>query len=64
MDRTITVIIGATIFSAFVLGLAESIDSVPFVVIVVFVVVLMSIDAFELIREQFRFGKARKDGKK
>ena len=50
MDESISSIIGAVIFTAFVAGLAESIGSVPFWIIVLFVIALMSIDTVQIIK--------------
>lgn len=56
MDQSITTVIGAVIFGAFVIGLAESIGAIPFFVIVGIVVLLMAIDSVETIRDALKIG--------
>ena len=51
MDISISAIMGAIVFAAFVLGLAQSIGSLPFILIVVFVVGLMAFDTVQVIKE-------------
>ena len=51
MDISISAILGAIVFAAFVLGLAQSIGSLPFILIVVFVVGLMAFDTVQVIKE-------------
>ena len=51
MDNIITGAIGVAMFLAFVLGLAESIGALPFVVIVVFVSALLCTDFFQSAKE-------------
>ncbi|MBL6958780.1 MAG: hypothetical protein ISR52_07360 [Rhodospirillales bacterium] len=60
MDNLISGLLAAGIFSAFVLGLAESIGAVPFVIIVVFVVVLMLIDLKQSLADGFRDERERR----
>lgn len=62
MDNIITGAIGVTIFLAFVLGLAESIGELPFVVIVVAVCAMLCIDFFQSARESLRETKQDKPG--
>lgn len=64
MDQSISAIIGAVIFTAFVVGLAQSIASIPFFIIVLIVVVLMGTSAFELIKEQLGWGASKEASKK
>ena len=59
MDQAFTAVIGAIIFSAFVLGLAESISAVPFFVIVGLVVVAMSYGVFEVVKEWLKPGNSK-----
>ena len=51
MDQSISAVLGALIFSAFVLGLAESIGSIPFFVIVSLVVGFMGFETYQFIKE-------------
>ena len=60
MDESISSFIGAVIFTLFVGGLAESIASVPFWIIVLFVIGLMGLDTVEIIKTKWREHKARK----
>lgn len=63
MDKSITAVIGAVIFAAFVLGLAESIGSLPFFIIVGTVVLLMGIDTFETVRGSRKTENSKKTSK-
>ena len=51
MDHAISAVIGAILFAAFVLGLAESIGSIAFFVIVFLVVGLLIADTRDVIKE-------------
>ena len=53
MDNLISSILAATVFIAFVAGLANSIGETPFIVIVTIVIVLMSIDVVQSIKRGF-----------
>ncbi len=61
MDNIITGAIGVAVFLAFVLGLAESIGALPFVVIVVGVSTLLCIDFYQSAREGLREEKQSGD---
>ena len=60
MDNIITGAIGVIIFMAFVLGLAQSIGELPFVVIVVAVCAMLCIDFFQSVRESLQTMKQKK----
>ena len=60
MGQAFTAVVGAIIFSAFVLGLAESISAIPFFVIVGLVVVAMSYGVFEVVKEWLKPGISKK----
>jgi hypothetical protein len=60
MDNIITGAIAVVIFMAFVLGLAESIRELPFVIIVVAVCTMLCIDFFQSAREGLRLEKDKK----
>ena len=62
MDNLITGAIGVIIFLAFVLGLAESIGALPFVVIVVSVGILLCIDYYQSARDGLREEKKSRSG--
>ena len=62
MDNLITGAIGVFIFLAFVLGLAESIGELPFVIIVVTVCALLCLDYFQSAREGLREAKRDNSG--
>ncbi|MBT8437360.1 MAG: hypothetical protein KJP11_08310 [Gammaproteobacteria bacterium] len=51
MDNIITGAIGVAIFLAFTLGLAESIGTVPFAVIVISVCIMLVIDFIQSAKE-------------
>ncbi len=51
MDQSISAVIGAIIFTAFVAGLAESIGAIPFIVIVLIAVVSMGYSVVQLVKE-------------
>lgn len=53
MDLAFSAILGALIFTAFVGGLAESIGTLPFSVIVGGVILMMAIDTYQTIKDQF-----------
>ena len=59
MDNLITGFIGVAIFLAFVVGLAVSIKSIPFAIIVVIVSVLIVIDYLQSLKEGLRVEKDR-----
>ena len=56
MDQSISAILGAIIFIAFAAGLAESIGSIPFYIIVGSVIFMLGIDTVQLIRDQIKSG--------
>ena len=60
MDNIITGAIGVIIFMAFVLGLAQSIGEMPFVIIVVAVCAMLCIDFFQSARESLQTMKQKK----
>ena len=60
MDNIITGAIGVIIFMAFVLGLAQSIGEMPFVIIVVAVCAMLCIDFFQSTRESLQTMKQKK----
>lgn len=60
MDESISAIIGALIFSAFVAGLAESIGAIPFILIVSIVIVLMGIDTIEVVKKALKSKKSHR----
>ena len=62
MDNIITGAIGVIIFMAFVLGLAESISKLPFVIIVGSVCAMQSTDFFESARDSLRDMKQKTTG--
>lgn len=62
MDNIITGAIGVIIFMAFVLGLAESISKLPFVIIVVAVCLMLCTDFFESARDSLRDMRQKKSG--
>ena len=62
MDNIISGAISVTIFMAFVLGLANSIGALPFVLIVVFVCTLLAIDYFQSARQGWQDEKNKKSG--
>ena len=53
MDQSISAVIGAVIFAWFTIGLAESIGAIPFIVIVGLVIVLMTIDVVQLVKDRW-----------
>ena len=63
MDEAISAIFGAIIFTAFVGGLAESIGTIPFYLIVILVVVLMGYEAYEEVQKGWSAYKRGKDSK-
>jgi len=54
MDEAISSVMGAILFAAFTGGLAESINSIPFYVIVGIVIGLMATDTVETVRDKIR----------
>jgi hypothetical protein len=62
MDNIITGAISVGIFMAFVLGLAGSIEAMPFVVIVILVCVMLCTDFFQSARESWKAEKQKKTG--
>jgi len=50
MDNLITALLGAALFIAFVGGLAQSIGTPPFIMIVIFVVILFLVDLVQSAR--------------
>jgi ABC-type Fe3+-siderophore transport system permease subunit len=59
MDNIITGAIAVVIFMMFVLGLAESIRELPFVIIVGAVCAMLCIDYFQSAREGLRMQKEK-----
>ena len=60
MDNLISGFIAVAIFLAFVVGLAVSIKSIPFALIVGFVSICLLIDYIESLKEGLKVEKARK----
>lgn len=60
MDNIITGAIGVIIFMAFVLGLANSIGELPFVIIVVAVCAMICTDFFQSARDSLQTMKQKK----
>lgn len=60
MDNLISGFIAVAIFLAFVIGLAVSIKSIPFAIIVGFVCIMLVIDYFESLKEGLKVEKERK----
>ncbi len=54
MDTVLSTIIGAVIFLAFVIGLAVSIGSLPFAIIVAFVSAMMLLDFYQTGRDALK----------
>lgn len=52
MDNIISSILSAIVFIAFVGGLAESIGELPFIAIVTFVIILVSVDVVQSIKNR------------
>lgn len=63
MDQSISAIIGAIIFISFVAGLANSIGSIPFFLIVGSVILMLGVDTVQLIRGQIKSGKPKPSSK-
>jgi hypothetical protein len=62
MDNIITGAISVVIFMAFVLGLADSIKALPFVLIVVGVCAMLCIDFYQSAREGLQSEKSKGAG--
>ena len=62
MDNLITGAIAVVIFLAFVLGLADSIDKIPFTIIVVIVSAMLCFDYYQSAREGLKQEKNKKSG--
>jgi len=60
MDNIITGAIAVSIFLAFVLGLAESISELPFVIIVVAVCLMIVTDFFQSAKEGLKEERQKK----
>ena len=60
MDNIITGAISVGIFMAFVLGLAGSIEALPFVLIVIAVCAMLCTDYFQSVRESLQSAKQEK----
>lgn len=60
MDLAFSALIGALIFAAFTGGLAESINTPPFYVIVGLVIAMMGVATYQTIKKQFKSGKSKK----
>lgn len=63
MDHAVSAVLGAVIFTAFVVGLADSIDAPPFYIIVAVVVGLMGYETYEVVRHGWKAFKFRRDSK-
>lgn len=59
MDRVISTIAGALLFFWFTAGLAESIGSIPFYIIVAIVIGMMGYDAYQTVLEWKHSNKAK-----
>ncbi len=53
MDNMITGVLSATLFIAFAAGLAESINAIPFMIIVAIVSVMLLVDLVQSIKQGF-----------
>jgi hypothetical protein len=62
MDNIITGAISVAIFMAFVLGLAGSIEELPFVLIVIAVCAMLCTDFFQSARESWQSARQKKSG--
>ena len=62
MDNIITGAIALAIFLAFVLGLAESIEKIPFTLIVVIVSALLCTDYYQSVKQGRKQEKDKKSG--
>lgn len=62
MDNIITGAIAVAIFLAFTGGLAESIGALPFILIVIIVAVMLSIDFYQSAKESLEEGRKKKSG--
>jgi hypothetical protein len=62
MDNIITGAISVAIFMAFVLGLAGSIQALPFAIIVIIVCAMLCTDYFQSVRESLQSGKEKTPG--
>ena len=60
MDNLITGFIAVAMFLAFIIGLAVSIKSIPFAIIVGFVSILIVVDYLQSLKEGLRVEKDRK----
>lgn len=63
MDNMISGVIGVAVFTAFVAGLADSIASVPFIIIVGIVLLMVFSDLRQSIKAGFAEERAKKAGK-
>ena len=62
MDNLITGFIAVAMFLAFIIGLAVSIKSIPFAIIVGFVSILIVVDYLQSLKEGLRVEKDRDHG--
>ena len=62
MDNNITGAISVAIFMAFVLGLADSIKALPFVLIVIAVCAMLGFDFFQSAKEGLQAEKQKESG--
>ena len=62
MDNIITGAISVGIFMAFVLGLAGSINALPFVIIVIVVCAMLCTDYIQSVRESLQSEKQKNSG--
>lgn len=53
MDNLIAGVVSSAVFLAFVVGLANSIDEPPFMIIVALVSVMMLVDLVQSVRKEF-----------
>ena len=63
MDQAISAVIGAIIFTWFTAGLAESIGSIPFILIVALVIGLVGYNTWEMVKEGIQSSKSEKSSK-
>ena len=60
MDNLISGIVAVTLFLAFTLGLTQSIDKLPFTIIVVAVCVMVLVDLWQSVKEGLAEEKAKR----
>ncbi len=64
MDLALSRILGAVIFGSFVIGLSESINAVPFYIIIAIVVALVVYDSYEDAKEALRGNRRNHNGER